>query len=35
MKAAGDTIYSVRLRPFHELKKADSIPFEEKSCITV
>ncbi|HDX9689775.1 hypothetical protein CON34_14070 [Bacillus thuringiensis] len=35
MKAGGETIYSVRLRPFHELKEAGYIPFEEKSCITV
>ena len=35
MKAAGDTIYSLQLRPFNELKEEDYIPLEEKSCITV
>ncbi|MCS6595230.1 hypothetical protein [Bacillus cereus] len=35
MKAAGDTIYSIRLRPFNELKEAEYIPLEEKSSITV
>ncbi|MET3202669.1 UNVERIFIED_ORG: hypothetical protein ABID75_005655 [Bacillus proteolyticus] len=35
MKAAGDTIYSVQLRPFNELKEADYIPLEEKYCITM
>ncbi|MED3485430.1 hypothetical protein COM24_32880 [Bacillus toyonensis] len=35
MKAVRNTIYSVQLRPFNELKEADYIPLEEKSCITV
>ncbi|WP_255257202.1 hypothetical protein [Bacillus thuringiensis] len=35
MRAAGNTIYSVQLRPFHKLKEAEYIPLEEKSCITV
>ncbi|AKR12917.1 hypothetical protein [Bacillus thuringiensis] len=35
MKSLGNTIYSVHLRPFNELKEADYIPLEEKSCIIV
>lgn len=35
MKAAGNTIYSVQLRPFHQLKEAGYIPLEEKYCITM
>ncbi|PFE61824.1 hypothetical protein [Bacillus thuringiensis] len=35
MKAVGNTIYSVQLRPFNQLKEAEYIPLEEKSCITV
>lgn len=34
-RAVRNTIYSVKLRPFNELKEADYIPLEEKSCITV
>jgi hypothetical protein len=35
MKASGETIYSVRLRPFNNLKQAEYIPHKVESCITV